>query len=128
MSCDLWFWRQLKPIMLSPEAICDELAEERAVDGIETLPIDRIKQALKSEFPEIDDELSSMSWEGDGSYFEVTWPADRSHVAVSCGYKLLEKPDALNRLIDLMNGFGCALFDPQTGERYDQPDPRSAQA
>lgn len=126
MSYDLWFWRQTKPLTLSLDEVCEELSLENEIDGIEMLPINRIKECLLSEFPDIDDQLSSMTWEGDGSYFDVTWPANRSHVSVSCGYKLLENPDSLNRIIELMSKFGCALYDPQTGERYEQREPDDA--
>ena len=27
--------------------------------------------------------------------------------------------DDANRLIDVMTGFGCPLYDPQTGERFE---------
>ena len=121
MSYDLWFWRQSKPLPLTLDQICEALAEEDDIDGIETLPIEQIKQALIDEFPNIDDQLSSMIWDGNDSYFQVSWPVSASHIAVSCGYKLLDNPDPLNRVIEAMGRFGCALYDPQTGERYEQP-------
>lgn len=122
MSYDLWFWRQTKSSDLSLDEICDQLAEDKLIDGIATLPIDHIKAAVRAQFPEIADELTSMTWEGNDSYFQVFWSAYATHVSVSCGYKLLDNPEPLNRLIDLMASFGCALYDPQTGERYTQPD------
>jgi hypothetical protein len=122
MSYDLWFWRQTRPSALSPDAICQQLAEDKLVDGIALLPIEEIKAAIVAEFPDIEDGPTSMTWEGNGSYFQVSWSVSASQISVTCGYKLLKDPEPLNRLIDVMAGFGCALYDPQTGERYTQPD------
>ena len=122
MSYDLWFWRQTKPSGLSLDAICDQLGEDNMIDGIALLPIEDIKVAIVLEFPEIEDELTSMTWNGNDSYFQICWPVYPTHVSVSCGYNLLDNPEPLNRLIDVMAKFGCALYDPQTGERYAQPD------
>jgi hypothetical protein len=122
MSYDLWFWRQTKPSHLSHDGICEQLVEDKTIDGIAILPIEDIKAAIVAAFPEIQDDRTSMIWDGNGSYFQVSWTASATHVSVSCGYKLLENPDPLNRMIDVMAGFGCALYDPQTGERYIQPD------
>ncbi len=122
MSYDLWFWRQTKASNLSLDEICDQLAEDNLIDGIATLPIADIKAAVRTEFPGIEDELTSMTWEGNDSYFQVCWPVYATHVSVSCGYKLLDNPEPLNRLIDRHGEFWLCLFDPQTGERYAQPD------
>lgn len=66
MSYDLWFWRETKPIDQTPEQICDCIAEEKPLDGIATLPIDRIKGALVAAFPDIQDEGASMTWHTSG--------------------------------------------------------------
>ena len=92
------------------------------VDGIAHLPIKEIKAAVMSEFPDIDDGLAEMTWDGNESYFQIYWPVYPTHVSVSCGFKLLENPEPLNRLIDLMARFGCALYDLQTDQRYEQQD------
>ncbi|MEZ6137501.1 MAG: hypothetical protein R3C53_21645 [Pirellulaceae bacterium] len=123
MSYDLWFWRQTRPSELSPDAICQQLAGDKLIDGIALLPINDIKAAIISEFPDIQDGLTSMTWEGNESYFEVSWSVHATLISLTCGYKLLKKPEPLNRMIDVMAKFGCALYDPQTGERYSQSDP-----
>jgi len=122
MSYDLCFWRQTRPLELTPEQICDALALDEPVDGIASLPVEEIKNALLTEFPDIDDELDSMLWENDESCFRVWWPAFRNYISITCSYNLLENPDPLNRVIALMGRFGCALYDPQTGQRYRQPN------
>ncbi len=107
---------------MSPDAICQQLAEDKLIDGIAILPIGEIKAAIVAEFPDIEDGLTSMTWEGGGSYFEVSWSVWATQVSVNCGYKLLKNPEPLNRMINVLAGFGCALYDPQTGERYTQPE------
>ena len=63
-----------------------------------------------------------MNWEGQGSYFNVTWPpCPTNAIMVSCGYKLLDSPDTMNQIIDLATEFGCALYDPHVGKRFDEP-------
>jgi hypothetical protein len=47
-------------------------------------------------------------------------------VIANCGYELLKTPEAVNRLIEAFaTSLGCALYDPQTGERYEQVEPTS---
>ena len=38
------------------------------------------------------------------------------------GDELLENPDILNAIIDAAASLGCALYDPQTAKRYEQPE------
>jgi len=46
--------------------------------------------------------------------FQVEWSP--THVWITC--RGLHGPD-MNRLVDLAAKFGCPLYDPQTGERFD---------
>lgn len=110
------------PSALSPDAICQHLAKDELVDGIALLPIEDIKTAIIAAFPDIADGLTSMNWEGNGSYFELSWSVSATQISLTCGYKLLQNPEPLNRIIDVMTRFGCALYDPQTGKRYPQSD------
>ena len=123
MSYDLYFWREEKPLDLSPGEVCDLLADEQHVEGIVNLPIDQVKQRFAETFPGINDCLSYLDWEGEGSYFQVHWPPDPVNaLIVNCGYQLLESPDTMNRIMDVAQQFGCALYDPQVGQRFEQPD------
>lgn len=125
MTYSLYFWRQTKSLSLSVDEVCSQLCEDRAIDGVAELPIDAIRQAFMDAFPGMNG-LSALAWEGDGSYFEVHWPPDPCNMlTVTCGYKLLESPDTMNRIIDVAARFGCAFYDPQTGKRYHQPDPET---
>lgn len=131
MSYDLYFWRELTPQAPSPKTICEQLVQGEEPDGLAYLSVASIKQRFGAAFPQIQDEGTQLECEVSGSYFQVTWPvsskpAKTSGIFVNCGYKLLKSPDTMNRIISVANDFGCALFDPQTGERYQQPDPTTA--
>src|SRR4051794_37934917 len=121
MSYDLIFWRELTPRTDSPRDVYNLLMEDQAVDGLAVLPIDQVKRRFTEAFPEIDDQGAQMIWEGAGSYFLLSWPPNPSiALIVNCGWPLLNSPDTMNRVIDVAHTFGCALYDPQTGERYEQ--------
>jgi hypothetical protein len=129
MSYDLYFWRQTSFQNEAPEQICKELERDIEIPGIVFLPIAKIKERFIASFPETDDGGSQLNWEGTNSYFQVSWPTTSKPgltlaINISCGYKLLETPEIMNRLISVAQEFGCALYDPQTGERYQQPEPK----
>lgn len=124
MAYSLYFWRETEAALATADEVCAQLCEELAVPGVAQLPMDRIRQSFVDAFPGIKEGASGLEWEGSGSYFEVEWsPARCNLLTVLCGYKLLKSPDTMNRIIDVAAKFGCALYDPQTGERYQQPDP-----
>ena len=124
MAYSLYFWRQTRSIDESPDEICAKLCKDVPVAGVAELPIIAIREAFAHAFSGMNDGLSYLDWEGDRSYFEVHWPAGPVNMFhVSCGYELLKSPETMNRIIEIATKFGCALYDPQTEERYDQPDP-----
>lgn len=123
MAYSLYFWREEKPLDLTPDEIAQQVSEDLTVEGLAILPLDEVKQKFAETFPGLDDGLSGLSWEGAGSYFEVSWPPDPVNaLIVTCGYKLLKSPDTMNQIIDVAHFFGCPLYDPQTGERYSLPE------
>lgn len=128
MSYDLYFWRQTKSRGESHGEIIDLLSADEAVPGIEAFPRELVRAKFKRLFPDITDGDFQLDWEGAGSYFQVSFAhADEKHVhliTVNCGYELLKSPDVMNRIVEACGELGCALFDPQSGERYEQPDPK----
>lgn len=128
MSYDLYFWRQTKVITKKPEIIIDLLLSDKLMPGIATFPRARARDVFKSFFPDITDGDFQLDWEGSGSYFQVSFghanEKDAHLIVVNCGYELLKSPDVMNRVIEACGVLGCALFDPQSGERYAQPDPK----
>lgn len=122
MAYSMYFWREVGAVSIPPDEVCNKLCQEREVEGVEALPIDAIKQSFADEFAELKIGILSLIWEGAGSYFEVHWPADVTNILiVSCGFKLLNSPATMNRIIDVAAKYGCAVYDPQTGKRYPQP-------
>lgn len=130
MSYDLYFWRETRKQRRKPEATCKLLCEEeQELAGIELLSVAAIKACFQEFFPEISDNGHELDWEGAGSYFQVTWPVCSqpgvtTAFCVTCGYQLLDSPDTMNRIIDVGTHLGCALYDPQVNQRFDQPEPR----
>ncbi|MHA3770048.1 hypothetical protein ACXR0O_00760 [Verrucomicrobiota bacterium sgz303538] len=130
MSYDLYFWRQEPSITASPEDVLNQLQDGVSVHGVAPLPLSAITTAFQRRFPYISIGDAELNWEGAGSYFQVGFTFLDSKtvtcIAVSCGYQLLDSPDTMNSIIDAANFLGCALYDPQTSQRYEQPEPQSA--
>ena len=129
MSYDLYFWRETVSNNGSPESICDCLGRGEELPGIAYLNVTNIKERFSNSFPEINDLGSQLDWEGAGSYFLASWsttsrPNETTMVTVSCGFPLLDSPETMNLIISVMQEFGCALYDPQTEMRYEEPEPK----
>jgi hypothetical protein len=129
MSYDLYFWRQAKHFEQGPDEILDLFAEDQPVDGIVAFERGQVRQLLRETFPDIQDDDFELTWEGSGSYFQISFGHASERIvqviSVSCGFSLLKSPEVINRLIDTLGKLGCAMYDPQTGERYEQPKPKT---
>jgi hypothetical protein len=127
MSYDLYFWRQTREVTDDPNSVLNLLSEDRPVTGITAFPTEKVRQTLTQAFPEMVNDGLQLLWEGAASYFLVNFGyANERHVhliTVSCGYELLKTPDVLNRLVEACAELGCALYDPQVGKRFEQPEP-----
>ncbi len=112
---------------MSPGEIIDLLSEDRPVHGITHFPRTRVRGVLKESFPDIQDGDFDLTWEGEGSYFQIGFAhaneRDVHLIVANCGYELLKAEKAVNRLIEACTSLGCALYDPQTDKRYEQPKP-----
>ena len=128
MSYDLYFWRQTKNFEIAPEQVVDLLAEDTPLDGVAAFPRTVVREAFRKAFPDITDDDVSLFWEGAGSDFQVSFShateKDVHMIIVNCSYSLLKSEETMNRLIDTCCELGCALYDPQTGRRYEQPEPK----
>jgi hypothetical protein len=122
MSYDLVFWRQAAGLAADPKEIYESLLDGAWVDGLDELPIDDLLAAILDAFPAAAREPNGSSewviWEANAGadVFEVWWSPQ--HLQVVCRHVL---SDDMNTIIGIAAGHGCALFDPQTGERFDQP-------
>ena len=120
MSYDLLFWKQEAGQTLDPAAVHSSLAEEESIPGLVSLPISEWIEAVLEAFPDARKEPNGPSewitWTSrdEAESFQMEWSP--VHVWVTC------RPldiDIANRLIDIALNFGCPLYDPQTGERFD---------
>ncbi len=127
MSYDLYFWRQTRKFSQTGSEIVDLLSADKPVPGIEAFSRERVRAVLRRFFPDIVDGDFQLDWEGKGSYFQISFAhSDEKHVhliVVNCGHELLKAPEVPNRITEACGTLGCALFDPQSGKRYEQPDP-----
>ncbi len=130
MSYALYFWRQAASHAEPAPAVCARLCRDEEPAGVGWLPLDEVKARFAAALPGIEDAGTELRWEGAGSYFEVSWPVGSKPrhtlaLLVRCGYGLLQSPETLNRIVEVANTFGCALYDPHTGTCYEQPEPSS---
>jgi hypothetical protein len=123
MSFDLWFCNQSEECHLQPDEVADRLLAAEEVAGLVPLDVGAIMARFTHEFAGIEQITSDSSSEPTqpdwhsaeaGGSFLVDWSklffCVRSYGATS---------DELNRVIDLALELGCALYDPQTGVRYE---------
>ena len=92
-----------------------------SVDGVETLPIESILSELIAALPgsvraSLASGLEWIDWDSnDGLSSIQIWWSD-VHVYVDCRSVSYE---ILNRIIEVLAGFGCPLYDPQEDKRFD---------
>ena len=130
MSYDLYFWREGRKTDESASVVCERLGNDEDVEGVEHLSVELLKARFLESFPTIEDEGAQLNWEGHDSYFQVSWSVSMGMgktqmIVISCGFKLLDDENLMNRIIDVGQSLGCALYDPQVGQRFHQSEPRS---
>ena len=115
MSYDLDFWKYKEGIRLNHQKVYERLSNGDQVDGLETLPIPEIIAAVSSAFSAGWEHPDKETWEGgDRGIFQVfTTP---QFFRFDC-YGM--EDEDTNRLIEIGKNFGCPLYDPQVGKRYD---------
>ena len=118
------FCRQPAGFASDPATVYEALCDGRAVDGLVPLPMDRIMDEVVAQFPGMErDEPYYAVWvrphTPNNDLFEIE--VSPTHVRIDLR-PLME--DVANTLIDIMNDYGCALYDAQKGERFRQPEPR----
>ena len=112
---------------MPPEKVVDRLGEDVPLDGVSTFPRTLVREVFKKTFSDIVDSDFDLNWEGADSFFRVGFghanERDVHLISVYCGHSLLKSEETMNRIIDACCSLGCALYDPQTGQRYEQPEP-----
>jgi hypothetical protein len=117
MSYDLNFWKEQPGRKLDPQSTYERLSEGERVEGLEDLPIKKILDRVKTEFRQGWTQSDDESWEtaDEERAFQVfTTP---QFFRVDC-YGLSD--EEMTALIDIAAEFGCPLYDPQVGKRYDE--------
>lgn len=115
MSMDLAFWKYEHPISLSHQQVYEQLCDGAEVDGLAALPCQQIRQSVSRQFAawESPDPYNYEQPDGQGAFSIFMC---RQGTIFHC-YGMY--PNDLNALIDIMLSFGCPLYDPQIGERFD---------
>lgn len=113
MGYDLNFWKQCPGIKLDPQKTYERLSEGESVEGLESLPTEQIIARVAEKFSGWS-RLDSINWDGPSGGFQLYMTPQLFRV--DC-YGMTG--DDMNHFIDIGHEFGCPLFDPQTGERYE---------
>ncbi|MDB5344723.1 MAG: hypothetical protein JWP89_3100 [Schlesneria sp.] len=114
MSYDLCFWKQAPKAPADPQDTYERLIEGERVEGVSDLPADRILTRIAEIFTGSWERLDDSNWEREDCSFQV-WFTPQCFVV----YAYSVPGDDLNLLIDIGAEFGCMLYDPQVGERFE---------
>lgn len=115
MSMDLDFWKYKNNV----EQNHKEVYEQACCGGVElpvleSLPIEEIRGKISNVFKDwtaMDGDTYEKEGHGSFSIFTTS-----QIVRFDC-YDM--GGDEMNTFIDIMAEYGCALYDPQTGERFE---------
>jgi hypothetical protein len=116
LSYDINFWKQERPLPLSPEEVYSRLNKREPVEGIAKLPVDEILARLKSAFPDFDPTVRFPDVRTSKGSIEFFWSEYhfRFDIRGICG--------DCQKLVDIMRDFDCPMYDPQANKRYDSQD------
>jgi hypothetical protein len=114
MSYDLNFWKYKKDVNDDHQSVYERLSEGEHIEGLEELPIADMLDRVKEEFSIGWEKKDGSTWESEEKAFSIfTTP---QFFRVDC-YGL--EGEDMNIFIDIMYEFGCPLYDPQVGQRYE---------
>ena len=117
MSIDLNFWKYQKDTYLDNAAVYQKACcDNEQVEGLEALPIEDILKETASAFHDWNglDVFNYEEREGQGA-FQIS--ATPQTVRFDC-YSM--KQADMKRFSAVMSKFGCPLYDPQLGVRFDK--------
>lgn len=114
MSYDLNFWKYKENVYLDNQNVYKALSDERNVEGLEDIPIHEIRKKIAEAFSDWDKvDENSFEMPSKGAFQIMTTP---QFVRIDC-YGM--KGEDMNKFIDILDEYGCPLYDPQVGERFD---------
>jgi hypothetical protein len=119
----LVFWKQSDDAAPAVDTY-QALMNETPTRGLRPLPLPSILGALAHEFPNMDpapaaDRPCPVFWEGDDGLTVVEFSWSDVHVSAELRPAGFWSEEVANRVIDVLAGFDCPLYDPQTNERFD---------
>ena len=114
MSYQLVFWKQPAECAVAPQSIYERLMEEEHVPELDHLLNDRFLALVAETFAVGWQRLDEYNWEGIDGAFQIE--VGPQHLLVT-SYGL--PGEILNEFIDIAAGFGCKLYDPQAGVRFE---------
>jgi hypothetical protein len=114
MSYDLDFWRYKPGVKLDHHKVYEQLSNGEQVVRFDDLPIELILSHIGQVFSEWE-KLDDRTFDGgDLGMFQVFTTAQ--FFRVDCSGM---DGEALSKIIDIGKQFGCSLYDPQVGKRFD---------
>ncbi|NCE63607.1 hypothetical protein D1159_03195 [Pseudoflavonifractor sp. 524-17] len=116
MGVDLNFWRYREGVYLDNGAVYQmACCENEHIDGLDLLPVEDILRETAAVFQDWD-RLDPFSYEKNGrSAFQISAAAQAVRFDCYC-----MEPADMRRFSSLMAKFGCPLYDPQLGVRFDK--------
>ncbi|MEM9246115.1 MAG: hypothetical protein AAGA67_10300 [Cyanobacteria bacterium P01_F01_bin.153] len=118
MSYEMWFWKQSEDCCLTPSEVLERLNEGQELKGLLELNLDAIKERVKRDFPEFNGQIFVA--EEQKHYFTIDVYPPFVFQIISHPPSSDAEVNMLNNVIDIALEFGCALYAPQSGERYQQ--------
>lgn len=115
MGRQLAFWKYENGVSLNAREVYEKsCVEGGSVAGLVTLPKDEILLKAKKTFREYE-RLDDYNYGGLAGNFTIH--VNPQSVVFDCSMRMNE--EELNKIIDLMAGFGCPYYDPQIDVRFD---------
>jgi hypothetical protein len=113
---ELIFWKYQDEIYLNNQEVYENLHEGKTIEGLEILPIQVILNRIAKVFSDWEkvDENSWKNNQGKGAFQIITSPQS---VQIDC-YGTEGK--TMNKMVEILEEFKCALYDPQIPIRYDE--------
>ncbi len=113
MGRQLVFWKYEDNVRLDDKKVYEKICDQEDIDGLLPLPINEILLQINSVFSRYN-KLDDYNFESANGSFTL-YITERS-VIFDCSWGLPEAE--LNKMIDIMNEFGCPLYDPQIEVRF----------
>lgn len=111
------FWKYKENSYLDNHKVYETLCDEGNIEGLENVPVDEIREKIAKAFSDwnkVDENSFENSNKG---AFQITTTSQS--VMIDC-YGM--DGEDMNKFIDILFEYGCPLYDPQVGERYDDND------